>query len=134
MVQAPGRKSHSGYSAFPAVQSTARSCHPYHPTKEKALATMSPVSSKNGRSMDSYSVAAARVISQIAVVTKIPDTTLAETVGVGRGIAGLGWPRSRIANAAAMLMQRPDHASAPSASDGRCQPTNKTPVVNIELM
>ena len=31
-------------------------------------------------------------------------------------------------------MQSPDHASAPNASDGRCQPTNRTPVANVALM
>ncbi len=35
--------------------------------------------------------------------------------------------------AAATLMQNPDHASAPSASEGRCQPANRTPVENVAL-
>ena len=30
-------------------------------------------------------------------------------------------------------MQSPDHASAPSASDGRCQPVNRTAVANVAL-
>jgi hypothetical protein len=66
--------------------------------------------------------------------TRIPNPTLPNTARPGYAIAGLDRPRSRTGKAAATLMQSPDQASAPSASDGRCQPAKRTPVANVELM
>src|SRR5260370_35769225 len=94
----------------------------------------SPVSTKKGRSPYGYAGAAAAAISHVAAATRIPNPTLPNRARLAYAIAGLGRPPSRTAMAAAMVMQSPDQASAPSASDGRCQPANRTAVENVELM
>ena len=87
----------------------------------------------NDRPIFLYSGAVAAAVSHDAAATTIPNPTLPNTARPGCAIAGLGRPFSLIAKAAARFMQIPDQASSPSASDGRCQPANKTPVANIEL-
>src|SRR5271165_5256897 len=94
----------------------------------------SPVSTKKGRSPYGYAGAAAAAISHVAAATRSPNPTLPNAARLACALGGLGRPFSRTAKAAAMVIQSPDQASAPSASDGRCQPANRTAVENVELM
>src|ERR1700733_6578445 len=69
----------------------------------------------------------------VPAATRIPKPRLPNRARLACGLAGRGPPRSRTAMAAARLMQNPDQASAPRASDGRCQPANRTPVEKVAL-
>src|ERR1700759_4467299 len=73
-------------------------------------------------------------MSQVPPATSTPKTMLLNRARREYAVTGRGRPRSRTAKVAATVMQNPDQASAPKASDGRCQPAKRTPVANVAVM
>src|SRR6202044_3831247 len=107
---------------------------PYQAESENEPAMMRPVSTKKGRSPNGYSGAVTPAISHVPPATSIPKIRLLNRARPGYSVTGRGRPRNRTAKVAAIVMQQPDQASAPKASDGRCQPAKRTPVANVAVM
>ena len=100
---------------------------------ENALAMMSPVRTKKGKSPKGYSGAAVAAVVHVPTATRIPKATLLNAARLGCAVAGCGRPRSRTAKAAATVIQSADQANAPKASEGRCQPAKRTAVAKVAL-
>ena len=112
-------------------KSTASNCRLYQAVRINELTIIRPVSKKKGRLRTGCSGGAVAATRKKATSSTTPSATLPDKGGLALPITGR--PRSRTATVAARFIQTPDQASAPNASDARCQPANRTPVANIEL-